>query len=139
MIMFECISSNATAPSRGSPGAAGFDLYAAEEETLFSSERRIISTGVSFAIEPGWYGRIAPRSGLAANYGIEVLGGVIDSYYRGEVKVILLNTGRQSLEIEVGDRIAQIVFEKHYLGDIFEGAGLGVTERGSGGFGSTGR
>ena len=102
--------------------------------------RIAVETGISIAFPKGWYGRIAPRSGLAFNYGIDVLAGVADSDYRGQIKVILLNTGDTPFTIKHGDRIAQIVPE--YCGFWTEMTvcdSLNDTERGQGGFGSTGK
>lgn len=134
----------ATIPTKGSRGAAGFDLYAIIPEdvgviTLHRFARLAIPTGVSIACPEGTYARIAPRSGLAYKHGINVLAGVIDSDYRGEIKVILINHGDLEFDIRHGDRIAQMIFERHepnaYL---FEVADLNQTDRGENRFGSTG-
>ena len=91
-------------------------------------------------IPEGYYGRIAPRSGLAHKNGIDVLAGVVDSSYRGEIRVILYNTDKEeTLQVRSGDRIAQMIVERHYNFEFVEVEDLSVTERGEGGFGSTGK
>lgn len=135
---------NAILPTRGSAKAAGYDLYSTEAYILKPNERRLFRTGLNMAIPAGMYGRIAPRSGLAYKKGIDVLGGVIDEDYRGEVKIILINLGNEDFNILVGDRIAQIIFEFYNEVSFEESTGketpddaLSKTERGTGGFGST--
>ena len=125
-------------PVRANPTDAGADLCSVENIVIESLERKMVSTGLVIEIPEGYYGRIAPRSGLAAKFGIDTLAGVIDSGYRGEIKVILYNTGKDSFEIKIGDRIAQIIIEKHYNFDFEEVSDLSETSRGQGGFGSTG-
>lgn len=132
------LNERAKVPTRGSALAAGFDLYASERRMLYVGDRVAVPTGIAVAIEPGWYGRIAPRSGLAARHGIDVLAGVIDSDYRGEVGVLLLNTGIEDVEIGQGSRIAQLVLESCWMGEPKAVLSLDGTERGAGGFGSTG-
>ncbi len=126
-------------PSKATKTAAGFDVYALEKGCIAPKMRLAIGTGVSVAIPRGWYGRIAPRSGLAHNFGIDVLAGVIDSDYRGEIKAILINHGSGDFSFEAGDRIAQLVLEKCGEWQIQEVESLDQTERGAGGFGSTGK
>jgi dUTP pyrophosphatase len=102
-------------------------------------QRKMVATGVQLEIPEGYYGRIAPRSGLALKQGIDVLAGVIDSSYRGEIKVIIFNTDNQKVfKVNVGDRIAQLIIEKHYNFDFVEVEDLETTDRGEGGFGSSG-
>lgn len=125
-------------PTKGTEGAAGFDLYALEKGGIAPKTRLAIDTGISVAIPLGWYGRIAPRSGLAHNQGIDVLAGVIDSDYRGPVKAILINHGSGDFKFEAGDRIAQLVLEKCGTWQIREVTSLDESARGGGGFGSTG-
>ena len=97
-------------------------------------------TGVFMEIPEGYYGRIAPRSGLAHNHGIDVLAGVVDSSYRGEIRVVLFNTDKEEpFQIQAGDRIAQIIIEKHYNFEFVEVEDLSETARGADGFGSTGK
>lgn len=126
-------------PTKGSSYAAGFDLYASHSGCIAPRMRLAISTGIAVAIPKGWYGRVAPRSGLAHNFGIDVLAGVVDSDYRGEVKVILMNHGSGDFKFEAGDRIAQLVPEFCGVWQIQEAASLDDTIRGVGGFGSTGK
>ncbi len=125
-------------PEYKSAGAAGADLKAAEALVLEPGERRLVRTGVRFAIPPHLYGKIEDRSGWAANHGITTLAGVIDPDFRGEVRVVLLNTGSFPLTIAEGDRIAQIVFKPFVQVDFTPVEALPDTERGEGGFGSTG-
>lgn len=128
---------------RGSKEAAGLDLSSNNLSliTLYPGDRCAVPTGVHVKIPKGYYGRVAPRSGLAFKYGIDVLAGVIDSDYRGEIKVILLNTSDTSFDIEYGDRIAQLIIEKIAIPDVLVVGNLDdleASERGSNGFGSTG-
>jgi len=103
----------AVIPSRGSSGAVGYDLYSVINTMIPPQTRATIPTGVMIKIPPGHYGRIAPRSGYAHKDGIDVLAGVIDPDYQGEVRVILLNTSKDTpFEISKGQRIAQLVLEK---------------------------
>lgn len=133
-------------PTRGSKGAVGYDLYAAETVTLYSGRHATVGTGIAVAIPEGCYGRIAPRSGLAARYGIDVLGGVVDPDYRGEVKVVLANLSDgltdtrlyHFIDVHRGERIAQLIIERCETPDVVETDDLDATERGAGGFGSTG-
>jgi len=136
-MMYECIDPNAQAPTRGSEGAAGFDLYSAEEVGLMPGDRHLVSTGIKVAIDFGWYGRIAPRSGLALGKGIDVMGGVVDSDYRGIVYVLLINHSSDYQLFPAGTRIAQLVIEKCWVGELEQGT-VCDTDRGEGGFGSTG-
>lgn len=120
-------------------GNAGFDLYASEEGILLGGQRAAISVGISTSFNPEYYMRVAPRSGLAVKHGIDVLAGVIDSTYRGEWKVVLHNTSNISFVFHKGDRIAQAIPE-YISTDRFEFVEeLNETNRGSNGFGSTGR
>ena len=98
-------------PRYETPGAAGLDLRADEDVALLPGERRLVATGLSLEIPPGHEGQVRPRSGLAAKHGIGILNapGTIDSDYRGEVKVILINLGQEPVSIRRGDRIAQLV------------------------------
>ena len=132
------LSEKAVIPSRGSKYAAGYDLYTTESYELKSGERKAFKTDVSMAIPHGYYGRIAPRSGLALKKGIDVLGGVIDEDYRGELLVILVNLGQEPIQINIGDKIAQIIFEFYSTFSIEETKGeLDQTDRNSNGFGSS--
>lgn len=134
---FQKLSETAQAPTYSSEGAAGADLFSDEDIKIPSGERRLIKTNIALEIPRGYYGRIAPRSGLANKFGIDVLAGVIDSDYRNGIGVILLNTGKEDFSVKKGDRIAQIIFEQYFWTAFFEGA-LCDTRRGKNGFGSTG-
>ena len=133
------LSSRAKIPKKANSSDAGFDLYALNNGCIAPKMRLAIETGLAVAIPRGWYGRVAPRSGLAHNFGIDVLAGVIDSSYRGEIKVILINHGTGDFSFEAGDRIAQLVLEKCGEWQIQEVESLDQTVRGEGGFGSTGK
>lgn len=132
------------APEYATPGAAGMDLVAAvpsnEPLKILPGTRAAVPTGLVFAILEGFEGQVRPRSGLALKSGVTVLNapGTIDSDYRGEVKVILVNTGDEPFEITRGMRIAQIVFARVEQMKLQEVQSLDETTRGSGGFGSTG-
>ncbi|MBN8183486.1 MULTISPECIES: dUTP diphosphatase [Stappiaceae] len=123
--------------------AAGLDLLAAVDGTitLAPGARALVPTGLAMALPAGFEAQVRPRSGLAAKHGVTVLNtpGTIDADYRGEVKVILINLGDDPFEISRGDRIAQMVIAPVLQADIVEVEVLSETERGSGGFGSTGR
>ena len=125
-------------PKQATDGAAGFDLQSAEYVILYPGQRLAIPTGFAWAIPLGQVGMIRPRSGLAVRNGIDVLAGVIDADYRGEVAVVLINHGTRPLDIEAGDRIAQMVVQPCMVGVTVECDELPSTERGNGGFGSTG-
>ena len=130
-------------PAYQSVLAAGLDLLAAVDGkiTLAPGARALVPTGLAMALPAGFEAQVRPRSGLAAKHGVTVLNtpGTIDANYRGEVKVILINLGDDPFEISRGDRIAQMVIAPVLQADIVEVEVLSETERGSGGFGSTGR
>ena len=131
---------NAVIPTKGSEGAAGYDLYATDSYTLKPGERRLFKTGISMAIPSHMYGRIAPRSGLAYKSGIDVMAGVIDSDYRGDIGIILVNLGHEDFVVKSGNRIAQFIFESLAYVDYFtEVNDLDDTVRGDGGYESTGK
>lgn len=129
-------------PRRASPGSAGYDLRAAIDDpvTLAVGERRLVPTGFALEIPPGWEGQVRPRSGLALAHGLTLVNtpGTIDSDYRGEIKVLLINLGSEPVRLHRGERIAQLVFAPVASVEIEERTALGDTERDSGGFGSTG-
>ena len=125
-------------PSKGSEHAAGYDLYSIDTLTIPAHGKSLVSTGIAMQIPIGNYGRVAPRSGLAVKNFVDVGAGVIDADYRGEVKVLLFNFGEVDFQINHGDRIAQLIIEKYTRTDIEEVEDLNETERGEGGFGSTG-
>ena len=138
-LQFVKLSAHARAPSRGSPGSAGFDLHSAEEVVVGPGERVCVRTDLQVRVPDGTYGRVAPRSGLALRHGIDVGGGVIDGDYRGNVMVLLFNLGASDFFVGRGDRIAQLILEKICVGEPLEQLAIDETERGTGGFGSTGR
>ena len=130
---------DAIVPTRGSDGAVGYDLYSAEDAVVpCQAGRALVGTGISVVLPPGVYGRVAPRSGLAVKHCINVGAGVIDPDYTGEIKVVLFNHGENDFEIKRGDRIAQLVLERYETPPVKEIEIIEETERGSGGFGSTG-
>ena len=128
-------------PSYATGGAAGLDIVAAEEVTLAPGQRHAVATGFAIAIPAGYEVQVRPRSGLALNHGVTCLNtpGTIDSDYRGEVKVILVNLGTEPFEVKRGMRIAQLVPAPVLRADFAEVDSLDPTHRGTGGFGSTGR
>lgn len=127
-------------PRYATDGAAGMDVLSAEEVTLVPGSRHAVATGLAVAIPPGYEIQVRPRSGLALKHGISVPNtpGTIDSDYRGELKVILINHGTEPFEIHRGDRIAQLVLAPVTLAEWQEVTELDETARGAGGFGSTG-
>src|SRR4051794_19111909 len=139
---FALLTGDAKAPARAHEGDAGYDLYAAETASLGPGERASVGTGIAIAIPDGHAGLVLPRSGLALKHGIALVNapGLIDAGYRGEVRVLLLNTDREaSFDVAVGDRIAQLVIAPVALAEPIEVASLDETVRGAGGFGSSGR
>nr|XP_044988826.1 deoxyuridine 5'-triphosphate nucleotidohydrolase, mitochondrial-like [Jaculus jaculus] len=138
-LRFVGLSEHATAPTRGSARAAGCDLYSAYDYTVPPMEKAIVKTDIQIAVPPGCYGRVAPRSGLAVKHFIDVGAGVIDEDYRGNVGVVLFNFGKEKFEVKQGDRIAQLICERIFYPEIEEVQVLNDTERGLGGFGSTGK
>jgi dUTP pyrophosphatase len=136
------VRAGARLPSRAHDGDAGLDLYAAEAATLAPGERASVATGIAIEIPVGFAGLVLPRSGLAARHGIALVNapGLIDSGYRGEVRVLLLNTDRrEAFEVAPGDRIAQLVLTSVTDAEPVEVTELEASVRGEGGFGSSGR
>ena len=125
-------------PTRGSAAAAGLDLYSIEAVSLPPNERQLVRTGLAVAIPEGFYGRIAPRSGLATQKGLDVLAGVIDSDYRGEICCLLYNSGAEAVDLPGNSKICQLIIEKIITPAPVWAETLAATSRGSGGFGSTG-
>lgn len=134
----KALGSNFSPPTRGSEKAAGYDIRSAENITINGGDWHAVSTEMAVAIPEGHYGRVAPRSGLAYRKGIDVLAGVCDSDFRGEIKVILINHGKEGFKIKKGDRIAQLILEKISSLPLEIVEELDDTKRGEGGFGSTG-
>jgi dUTP pyrophosphatase len=130
---------DAILPTRGSDGSVGYDLYSVVDTVVPSQAgNTIVGTGIALCIPLDCYGRIAPRSGLAAKHCIQVGAGVIDPDYTGEIKVVLFNHGTEDFEIKKGDRIAQLILERCETPPVEEIGLLQETLRGSDGFGSTG-
>jgi dUTP pyrophosphatase len=141
-LRFARLTDTAAAPTRAHADDAGYDLRACEAATLPPGGRASVGTGVAVAIPDGHAGLVLPRSGLAARHGIALVNapGLIDAGYRGEVRVLLLNTDLDaSFEIAPGDRVAQLVIVRHAAPELIEVESLDETARGVGGFGSTGR
>lgn len=143
-LRIKLLSDTATVPSRGSPGAVGYDLhadlaaYGPRGITLGVSERKLLPTSIAVALPEGTYGRIAPRSGNSVKLGLDVMAGVIDNDYRGEVKVLLVNLGHEPVNVTHGMRIAQLIVEVARNPPVVVTNDLENTQRGTGGFGSTG-
>jgi dUTP pyrophosphatase len=128
-------------PRYQTAGAAGLDLLADEPFSLAPGERRLVPTGLAVAIPPGFEGQVRPRSGLAARHGVGMVNapGTIDADYRGEVGVLLVNHGQEAVAFARGDRIAQLVIAPVVRAEVELLDALAETDRGGGGFGSTGR
>ncbi len=133
------LSDTATIPTRGSAVAAGWDLYASQECIIPARGKAIVSTDIAIAVPVGYYGRVAPRSGMAWKKHTDIGAGVIDADYRGPVGVVMFNHSEEDLKIEVEDRVAQLVIEQISMAPLTEVESLDDTERGEGGYGSTGR
>ncbi|HCE01081.1 MAG TPA: dUTP diphosphatase [Armatimonadetes bacterium] len=127
-------------PAYATEGAAGVDLRAAEDVVLRPLERKLVRTGLRVEIPPGYEGQIRPRSGLALRLGLGMVNspGTIDSDYRGEIGVILVNLGSEEIRLSAGERIAQMVFARVARAEFVPVEALEPTARGGGGFGSTG-
>jgi len=139
---FTKLSPFSNTPTYATDGSAGVDLYSSEDATLMPGERKLVGTGIAVEFHEGFTLFICPRSGLAKNSGVTVLNspGIVDSDYRGEVKVLLVNMGNMPYSIKCGDRIAQGVLVNISRGTWKEEPSLSDgTGRGSGGFGSTGK
>jgi dUTP pyrophosphatase len=136
------LQDNAVVPTRAHPGDAGLDLYSTEAAHIGPGERWGVGTGIAVEIPAGHAGLVLPRSGLAREHGITLVNspGLIDAGYRGEVRVLLLNTDpAETVRIEAGARIAQLVVTPVALAEPVEAAALSESARGAGGFGSSGR
>jgi len=140
-IRIKKLTQNATIPTRGTIDSAGLDLYSAIKLTIKPSEKALIPTDIAISIPKTYYGRIAPRSSMAWKKHSDIGAGVIDSDYRGNIGVVIFNLSTtDSIEINTGDRIAQLIIEKYYpcnLINVKEGI-LDDTDRNTGGFGYTG-
>ena len=132
------ISPEAKLPHYSHPGDAGLNIYSNEELIVPAHERRIISTGIAMAIPNGYVGLIWDRSSISSQFGLKMLGGVVDAGYRGEIKVIIHNLTSQPFHVEKGLKIAQMLIQSVEQKEVIEVEELEDTERGMGGFGSTG-
>jgi dUTP pyrophosphatase len=126
-------------PAYASAGAAGADLRASEAVIIPAGGRVAVATGLRLQLPPGHVGLVWPRSGLAVRHGIDTLAGVIDSDYRGEVRVVLVNHGQAAFHVAAGDRVAQLLLQRVERAVFVTSEEIEDTDRGGGGFGSTGR
>ena len=137
-LRFKRLDPRAVLPARGSLLAAGLDIYAIEDLTLQPGERTLARTGLAVDIPEGYYGRLAPRSGLATQQGLDTLAGVIDADYRGEIRCLLYNAGDEAIHLPAQSKICQLIVEKIITPTAVWADDITETDRGSGGFGSTG-
>jgi len=137
-LRFKQLDPRAVLPRRGSARSAGLDICSIEDLEIGPRQRIAARTGLAVAIPPGFYGRVAPRSGLAAKNGLDVLAGVIDSDYRGEVQCLLYNTSDEKIILPAGNKICQLIVEQIIMPEAVWATDLEETVRGAGGFGSTG-
>lgn len=141
-LRFRLLYENARLPSRAHSGDAGLDLHASEARTIAPGARATVGTGIAVEIPEGHAGLVLPRSGLAAKHGISLVNspGLIDPGYRGEIRVLLLNTDRETaFDVAVGERIAQLLVVPFAMLEPVAAGALGESVRGEGGFGSSGR
>lgn len=138
LLNFKKLDSRATLPTRGSSLAAGLDIYSIEDLAIEPKQRQLAHTGLAVAIHEGYYGRVAPRSGLATQKGLDVLAGVIDADYRGEIGCLLYNTSDETIHLPAQSKICQLILEKIITPAAAWADDISNTQRGSGGFGSTG-
>jgi dUTP pyrophosphatase len=138
MFQVKKIVSHAVIPKRATEGSAGLDISSSVDAVVPSQKWLAVPTGISITVPKYCYARIAPRSGLTFKYGIQIGAGVVDSDYTGEIKVIMFNHGENDFNIKTGDRIAQLILEKILTNELEEVEELVKTDRGAGGFGSTG-
>ena len=138
VLRFKQLDDRAILPLRGSDFAAGLDICSIEDLSIEARQRATARTGLAVAIPHGFYGRVAPRSGLAAKQGLDVLAGVIDSDYRGELCCVLYNTSDTNITLPAGTKICQLIVEKIITPKAVWVNDLDETARGAGGFGSTG-
>ena len=137
VLVFQKITKHGFQPTKGSDESAGYDLYSAYDYVIPSRGKQLIKTDIKLCIPRNCYGRVAPRSGLAWKHSLDVGGGVIDSDYRGNIRVILFNHSDKDFNIKAGERIAQLIIEKIADTELIEGE-VNLTERQENGFGSTG-
>ncbi len=136
-ILIKKNNEEATIPTQATEGDAGYDLYSLEEVTLAPMTRTVVKTGISIAIPVGFYGRVAPRSGLAVKKGLDVLAGVVDAGYRGDVGVVLINLSSENVTLKKQSKVAQLIIEKCHDVEWIETDDLSDSERGEGGYGSS--
>jgi dUTP pyrophosphatase len=139
LLKFKRLDPRAKLPSRGSVFSAGLDIYSIDDVRIEAKQRYLARTGLSVAIPEGFYGRVAPRSGLAIKNGLDVLAGVIDSDYRGELCCALYNSGDEIIVLAAESKICQLIIEKIITPTPVWADDLDATSRGAGGFGSTGQ
>ena len=135
------LTSNAIVPTKQTANSAGYDLYASEDVSIAAHKYAAVGTGISIEMPDNIEAQVRPRSGMAFKFGLTVLNapGTIDADYRGEIRVCLINHSDTDYDVHAGDRIAQIVFAAVAPTELMEVSQLGATERGEGGFGSTGK
>ena len=138
MIKIKKLVGDAVVPKYANPGDAGMDFFANEEVIIKPNQRKLVNTGISMAIPLGYVGLIWDKSGIASKHGIKTMAGVIDSSYRGEIKILLHNLSAEEFKIEKGTKIAQMLIQPAEQKQIIEVKELDDTKRGTGGFGSTG-
>src|SRR3990167_10905695 len=138
LIKFQKILEKAIIPHYAHPGDAGMDVFSAEETIIKAGERKSVRTGVKMELPEGFVGLVWDKSGLALKNGIKTMAGVIDSGYRGEIGIVLINLVQSDFKIEKGQKIAQILIQKVERAEIEEVKNLNETKRGADGFGSTG-
>jgi dUTP pyrophosphatase len=139
IIKFKLLNKNAKIPAYSHKGDAAFDIYSTESIGIEPGQYKVVKTGLATKIQPGWFVSFRDRSGLAAKLGIHVIAGVIDSGYRGEWGVVLVNLGKSIYKIEQGERIAQGILQPAPQAEIVEVDRLPSSDRGEKGFGSTGK
>ena len=138
MISVQLLDNNAKVPTKANPNDAGFDLYSVLDTVIPPKQRKTVRTGIAIQMPEHFAGLIWPRSGLSVKQGIDVLAGVVDSGYRGEIMVCLYNTSDEVVGINTGDRIAQIIFQEVPRVSMEVHETLGSSQRGDNGFGSSG-
>lgn len=137
-VKFQKISEDATIPCYGHLGDAGLDIFSAENILLKVGARKRVRTGIKMELPKGYAGLVWDKSGIAFNEGVKTMGGVIDSGYRGEILIVLVNLGKNNYEIKKGQKIAQLLIQKIEEAKIKIADIVGETSRGADGFGSTG-
>jgi len=138
IIRFKKISEDSKVPSFANEGDAGMDLYASEDMEVARGEIKAVPTGVKMELPKGYVALIWDKSGIALKSGIKTMGGVLDSGYRGEIKVIVTNLSDEVFEVKKGDKVAQMLIQKVESPEVEITEDLSDSERGDGGFGSTG-